>query len=186
MGGSVGLGRGSLLLGLGTTGSVGWRMSLWSFPGSLEGQNLKQGQAWRQKGREGRQNSPLWDSFNLRSLAFIFLLYILISPKPFHTFSAASGDRHYLKNQYFKLVFFCMFHTYTFFVVFPPACVHFLVFLGHGVRNAVWAIPIPLPKLPVTAVNSAGALPDLGAFPCFNEQEITERSLQWVEGLMLN
>lgn len=114
MGGSVGLGRGSLLLGLGTTGSVGWRMSLWSFPGSLEGQNLKQSQAWRQKGREGRQNSPLWDSFNLRSLAFIFLLYILISPKPFHTFSAASGDRHYLKNQYLKLFFLHVSHLHIF------------------------------------------------------------------------
>lgn len=56
--------------------------------------------------------------------------------------------------------------TYAFSVVFPPACVHLLVFLGYRVKNAVRAITISLSKLPVTTINSSGALPQLGAFTC--------------------
>lgn len=60
--------------------------------------------------------------------------------------------------------------TYAFFVIFPPARVHPLVFLGYGVRNAVRAVAIPLPKLPVTAINSSGAFPHLGAFTCLTNK----------------
>lgn len=60
--------------------------------------------------------------------------------------------------------------TYSSSVVLPPACVHPLVFLGYWVRNAVWAITIPLPKLPVTAVNSSCSFPDLGAFTCLTNE----------------
>lgn len=38
-------------------------------------QNLKQSQAWRQK---GRQSSPLWDSFNLRSLALAVFHFLAL------------------------------------------------------------------------------------------------------------
>lgn len=56
--------------------------------------------------------------------------------------------------------------TYTSSVIFPPACVHPPVLLGRWVKNAVWAITVPLPKLPVPAVNSSCAFPNLGAFAC--------------------
>lgn len=121
------------------------------------------------KAGEGREMG-----FNTRALAFIFLLHILISPKPFWTFNV--GDWCPLKNtSIFNDRFACFKAdagnvTYAFFVVSPPACIHLQVLLGHGVRDAVWAVPVPLPKLPVTAVNSAVVLPDLDAFTCFNKQ----------------
>lgn len=76
--------------------------------------------------------------------------------------------------------------TYAFFVVSPPACIHLQVLLGYGVRDAVRAVPIPPPKLPVTAVNSAVVLPDLGAFTCFSKQGLQGDDHNVGECVMLN
>lgn len=117
---------------------------------------------------------PPGEGFSTRALAFISLFHILISPKPFWTFKL--GAWCHLKEVSILNDCFACFKagagnlTYAFFVVSPPACVHLQVLLGHGVRDAVRAVPIPLPKLPVTAVNSAVVLPDLGAFTCFSKQ----------------